>query len=173
MKTYQLTEGNRDVSFYKQKLRELSSISIRRSSKFNLLTLYGALQCMQGVSFSKRLGIYVMTQYGPVASFIDVFEKQRNGQKLSPFDFLNININNAAFYVSRALDVEGKNMVVITKDNHLNRGIDLAKLDMQLGIIDDALVGLVDEAVERAEGTFPDISHWVYFSHKETDVSID
>lgn len=167
MKTFQLQQANTDIAVYKKQLKALTTINIRRSSKFNILAIYGALKCMENVTFSERLGVYVITQYAPVSSVAKLLEKQQQGHNTTPFDFLNINGNNAAFYVAKALNATGKNMVVTTKNNTLDDAIALAAFDRELGVIDDALVGWVDESIDGilADGkSSPDISHWVYFS---------
>lgn len=166
-KYYQLSQEKTDISIYKQWLKKISDINIRRSSKFNILAIYGALKCMDNIHFSQRLGIYLLTRYGPVSNVVNVLDKHQAKQKITPFDFLNINSNNAAFYVARALNATGKNMVLTTTNNSLADGIKLAQLDMTLNIIDDALVGLVDESVDGIlTETSLDTSQWIYFSNK-------
>lgn len=181
MKTFHFTHENQPLAVYKAWLKAHSPMNVRRAGKFNLLALYGALHCMQGVRFSNNLGIYLVSRYGPVSGVAEVLEKQKRGHKTTPFDFLNINSNNAAFYVAKALNANGRNMVVTTQHNHLDDGIALARLDMHLGLIDDALVGWVDESIDgilpadngstdndstedSAAATTPDISHWVYWT---------
>lgn len=168
MKTFNLTEQNQDISVYKELLKNLTTINTRRSSKFNLLAIYGALKCVDGIKYPKNLSVYIITKYAPVTSVVKVLNDQKNGQKITPFDFLNINGNNASFYVAKALNVSGKNQVLTTKNNTLEDAIEIAKLDMEFGDVEDVLVGLVDESIDGIlDETSKDISHWVYLS-KET-----
>lgn len=173
-KFYQLSQENTEIEKYKKMLKDISDINIRRASKFNILAIYGALMCMRDVFFSKRLGIYILTRYGPISDVVRILHKHHTGQKITPFDFLNINGNNAAFYVAKALNASGKNMVLTTKHHSFEEGIQLAQLDISLGIIDDVLIGLVDESVDGIlTETSLDMSHWVYFSKDEFAVSAD
>lgn len=168
MKTFKLIQKNQDISVYKELLKDLTTINIRRSSKFNLLAIYGALKCVEGTEYSENLSVYIITKYAPVTSVAKVLQDQKDGHHITPFDFLNINGNNASFYVAKALNAKGKNQVITTKNNTLEDIIELAKLDMELGDIDDALVGLVDESIDGIlDGSSEDISHWVYLP-KET-----
>lgn len=179
MKTFQFAHESQPLAVYKGWLKEHSSLNIRRAGKFNTLALYGALNCMQGVRFSDNLGIYIVSRYGPVSDVAEVLAMQKQGYKPTPFDFLNISGNNAAFYIAKALNANGRNMVITTQNNHLDDGMTLARLDKHLGLIDDALVGWVDESIDgilpandrsidanaiddNAAAITPDISHWVY-----------
>ncbi len=165
MKSFKLVQENQDIKVYRELLKGLTNINTRRSSKFNLLAIYGALMCLKDVKYSKNLSVYIVTKYAPVSSVVRVLENQKQGLKTSPYDFLNINGNNASFYVSRALGVSGRNQVITTKNNTLDDGITLARFDMDLGEVDDVLVGLVDESVDGIlEQNSLDISSWVYLS---------
>lgn len=163
MREFKLKQKCKDVSVYKTMLKEVTSINIRRSSKFNTLAIYGALKCLENVKYPKDLSVYIVTKYGPVTSVVHALKKHKNSEQTSPFDFLNMQGNNASFYVAKALNVEGKNMVLTTKNHSLVEGLEFAKFDMKLGDTKKALVGLVDESVDGILGLNSlDISHWVY-----------
>lgn len=163
MREFKLEQKCEDILAYKVLLKDISNINIRRSSKFNILAIYGALKCLENVKYPKDLSIYIVTKYGPVLSVVHALEKHKNNEQTSPFDFLNMQGNNASFYVAKALGVEGKNMVITTKNHTLEDGIKLARFDMKLGLSNRSLVGLVDESVDGILGkTSLDISHWVY-----------
>ncbi len=167
MKTFKLTQKNQDIKVYKELVKNLTSMDTRRLSKFNLLALYGALMCLKYVSYSKNLSVYIITKYAPISSVVKVLQTQKQGYPTTPFDFLNINGNNASFYVSKALGVSGKNQVITTNNNTLQDAIELAKFDMNIGEIGDALVGLVDESIDGIlNQSSLDISSWAYMKNK-------
>ncbi len=165
MKTFHYENDNQDISSYKHLLKQMTPINTRRSSKFNLLAIYGALKCVEDLAYKKDLSIYIVTKYAAVRSVASVLDNQKNNLQVSPFDFLNMNGNNASFYVAKALNVTGKNQVITTQNNSLVDGIKLAKFDMSIGDVGDVLVGLVDESVDGIlQDVSKDISSWAYLT---------
>ncbi len=87
-KTYTLNNENQSIKTYKSALKEISKINLRRSSKFNILAVLGALQCMDNKNFSDNMGgIYVASEYGSITSVKTVLEQVSQNSIVMPFDF--------------------------------------------------------------------------------------
>ena len=167
-----LKEAPQSTSHYKKALAELSKINMRRANKFNLLSVYGALSCMRDITPSKRLGIYLSSEHGPVESLKNVLTQvsQENGVVM-PFDFLGIN-TNASFYVFQALNAQGKHMMLTSHHLSFEKALELAFFDLQTANVEDALIGYVDESLTfiqdyetytpNEHNTHLDMSLWLY-----------
>lgn len=150
--TYQLLNPITPIKEYRTQLKEISKINLRRSSKFNLLAVYGALKCSEKLTFSDNLGIYVATEYGPIMDVRHAMETVAQDEHIvMPFDFLNINGNNVSFYVSQALNAIGKNMVLTSQDLSFEKTVQLAHFELMNNEVQDVLIGAVDESLENIE----------------------
>lgn len=139
-----------DIKTYRALLKPLSNINLRRSSKFNILAVYGALLCMNELKSSQQFGIYVATEYGPIMDVHNVLNTvNMDDSIIMPFDFLNINSNNVSFYVSKALDAVGKNMVLTSEEISFEKALQLALFDLETKDVQDVLIGAVDESLEE------------------------
>ncbi|RXJ57880.1 hypothetical protein CRV04_05070 [Candidatus Marinarcus aquaticus] len=139
-----------DIKAYRTLLKPLTNINLRRSSKFNILAVYGALLCMNEVKSSQQFGVYVATEYGPIMDVHNVLNTvNMDDSIIMPFDFLNINSNNVSFYVSKALDAFGKNMVLTSEEVSFEKALQLALFDLETKDVQDVLVGAVDESLEQ------------------------
>lgn len=181
-KTYSLNNENQSIKTYKSELKEISKINLRRSSKFNILAILGALRCMKDTDYSNNIGIYVGSEYGSITSVKTVLEQVSQNSIVMPFDFLNINSNNVSFYVSQALDSNGKNMVLTSHDLSFEKSLEFALFDLEIDEISDALLGSVDESVDeinnynkyisnKQSNPSKDTSSWIYIN-KEKENSL-
>lgn len=165
MKKFFYENESKSIGFYKDLLKNMSDINLRRISKFNLLALFGALKCLENVSYSKNLNIYMITKLSTFSTVIKVLQDQKENNPVMPFDFLNINSSNSAYYIASAINTCGLNMVLTTKNCKLEDGLKLAKLDLELGDAKEALIGLVDESSnEILNDNSKDISKWIYLN---------
>jgi hypothetical protein len=146
-KKYSINNSITDVKKYKDALKEICKINLRRSSKFNILAILGALNCVKEAEFSNNTGLYVCSEYGSITSVKKVLEDVSNDSIIMPFDFLNINNNNVSFYVSQALNISGKNMLLTSHNLSFEKGLELAYFDLNIEEVDDVLIGAVDESL--------------------------
>lgn len=180
-KTYSLNNENKSIKLYKSELKEISKINLRRSSKFNILAILGALRCMDNTKY-KNMGIYIASEYGSITSVKKVVEDVSQNSIVMPFDFLNINSNNVSFYVSQALVSNGKNMVLTSHDLSFEKALEFALFDLEINEVNDALIGNVDESLDdindfnkyifnKQNNPSKDTSSWIYLN-KEKENSI-
>ena len=150
-KTYQLCEPNQPIAEYKKKVSTLCKINLRRSNKFNLLAVYGALSCANEIPLLQSTGIYLAMEYGPTQSLQNVLDQvNKSHGVVMPFDFLGIN-TNASFYVAQALGATGKHMILTSHHLSLEKSLQLAYFDLAHHEVDDVIVGAVDASIEFIE----------------------
>ena len=151
-KTYKLVNDNQKSKDYRTQLKQISKINLRRSSKFNILAVIGAITCTKDINLSSNTGIYVSTEYGPISDVKNVLKTvSEDNHIVMPFDFLNINSNNVGFYVSQALNAQGKNMVLTSRYLSFEKTLSLALFDLETEEVKDILIGGVDESLEDIE----------------------
>lgn len=169
-----------DIKGYKSALKEIYKLNLRRSSKFNILAILGALRCVNKSILSKNTGIYIGSEYSSMNSVKKVLEEISTDSIIMPFDFLNINSNNVSFYVSQALESKGKNMLLTSADLSFERGLEMALFDLEINEVEDALVGLVDESLDnikeyqkylsnKSGNSSNDYSGWLYMNKTEVN----
>ena len=151
-KTYKFISENKKSKEYRTQLKQISKINLRRSSKFNILAVIGAINCTKEINLSSNIGIYVSTEYGPISDVQNVLKTvSEDNHIVMPFDFLNINTNNVGFYVSQALNAKGKNMVLTSRYISFEKTLSLAAFDFETKSVNDILIGGVDESLEDIE----------------------
>ena len=178
---YKLINSNKDIKEYKKELKELSKINLRRSSKFNILAVLGALKATKDLHLSKNLGIYVASEYGPINDVYKIMDTVSDDEHIvMPFDFLNINSNNVSFYVSQALEAKGKNTLITSRYLSFEKALQLASFDLELKEAKDALIGGVDESLSSIKNyenylefaqdfESKDGSCWLYVNKEQTN----
>ncbi len=146
--TNRLINSSKDIKEYKKSLKELSKINLRRSSKFNVLAVLGALNATKDIKLSSNNGIYVASEYGPIIDVYGLMDTVSHEDHIvMPFDFLNINSNNVSFYVSQALNAKGKNTLITSRYLSFEKALQLACFDLEQKEVEDILVGGVDESL--------------------------
>jgi hypothetical protein len=93
-------------------------------------------------------GLYIGSRFAAMANTTAVHQKMFiNSQIPKPANFINTLSNSAGFYVARNLGLESKNIFVSRGDCSMEAAMELAIQDLQAGRLQQALVGVVDEAV--------------------------
>lgn len=158
-----------DEKEYKKFLQTLTNMDLRRISKFNLLSIYGSLNCLKGINFSRSCSIYITTNSGCVDETFKVLCELKENNPVMPFDFLNINTNNTGFYISKALDLDALNYTISSNDLSFERAFELAFYDYQNSIENSFLIGFVESSSKNIPNqaiNSLDCSSWVYFDSK-------
>jgi len=118
----------------------------RRIDRFIQLCLLGAARCAESVCLDGKTGLYIGSRFAAVCNTIKVQEQMFvHGQIPKPANFINTLSNSAGYYVARNLNLQGKNIFVSRANASLEAVLELARLDLQNGTIEQALIGVVDE----------------------------
>ena len=174
--TYKEILNIEDIKQYKNKIKELSSINLRRSSKFNILAIYGALKCLENTTCSKYLSIYIASEYSCTSDMLKVLLQSNIKEEfVMPYDFLNVNTNNVGFFISKALNTFGKNINITSKNLSFEKAFELAYYDLLYDESIEALIGGVDESlnnirhhdIEHKE--YKDGTSWIHLSNNKTN----
>jgi hypothetical protein len=129
------------------RLKPLCKESYRRIDRFIQLSLLGSGLCAQRRPLSPDCGLYISTGIGPVGNNIIVQEtlfKQRLLPK--PFHFVNTLGSSAGYYVCKNLGFTGQSLFISRRGAALEDALACAMVDLELGIVTQALVGAVEES---------------------------
>lgn len=164
---------------YRDRLKSICSINLRRNSKFNIMAIYGALNTLKEREYSENLSIYIASEYGCVEGILKALEEiHSEDSMLMPFDFLNVNTNNTGFLVAQALNTVGNNVNITSEDLSFEKALEMSYSEFHNKNIKDILVGGVDESVAAItnynsiihnvkQGVSHDGSSWMYINDKK------
>ncbi len=146
----------------------------RRIDRYTQLALLGSARCVGEQPLAPRTGLYMGSRFASLSNAITMHEQMiGHGDTPKPAHFINSLSNSASFYVARNLELSGRNQFVSRGDASTVAALQLASLDLLSGTVDEALVGIVEEAVtpllhhsqrlgvEDAGTTLGEGSHWL------------
>jgi hypothetical protein len=119
----------------------------RRSSRFDQLTLLGALQAINKYpqTLSEDGALYLATGQGNVADTAELLEGlYRRHEAPMPVSFINVSSNLAGFQTAAALGLHGPNLTVSRRDSAFGAALELALSDAYAGRLRQGLIGGVD-----------------------------
>jgi len=118
----------------------------RRIDRFTQLALLGSARCVQGRELPANTGLYISSGFGSIANTINVQQQIFVEYRVpKPLNFINTLSNSAGYYVARNLGLQARNQFVGRDVAPLEAALQLAMLDLELGNVEQALVGVVDE----------------------------
>lgn len=146
----------------------------RRIDRFTELCLLGSALCARdyGQVLAADTGIYIASGFAGIDSTATLHQQVfQQGQLPKPANFINTLSNSAGYYVARNLQLQSQNMFVSRGSGSLVAALQMVELDILAGVIDQALVGVVDECGDnladhrRRQGLAADAelaegSHW-------------
>ena len=150
---------------------------IRRIDRLTQLALIGSFHCKATIELPARTGLYMSSIYGSLNNMAGVLsEIYQDGEFPRPLNFIHAVSNTACFYLADQLGLLANNQFVSRDHFTLEAGLKLASLDLELGNVEAAMVGLVcevgenlgihrqrfhiDPSIALGEG-----SHWLYLAH--------
>lgn len=154
-------------------LKRLCRERPRRVDRFIELALLGSARCAAGHALRPDCGVYLGSGFGPIASNIasqvSMFVEK---DPPKPFDFMNTLGASSGFHVAKNLGLSGQNLFVARRGACLEAALALAEADFTLGVVSQALVGVVEEVTlpldqhRLRRGLAPDTpvaegSHWL------------
>jgi hypothetical protein len=168
----------------KQLVTEAVGAPVRRIGRFIQLALIGAGRCARQVELPQDAGVYLGSGRGDLEVTIDVMQSLvRDGQAPKPLSFINTVSNAACFYVAQTLKLTSRSTFVCNRYFAFETMLQLAKLDLDCGVVDAALVGTVDVVVPPlaahcirlglAAGTpVAEASHWVLLQRQRSSATL-
>ena len=176
---FKQVNGSKVAKEYRDELKNICKLNLRRNSKFNLMSILGALKTLKDVNYKDSLSIYIASEYGCVEDLLKVLEQiNSEDSMLMPFDFLNVNTNNTGFLVAQALNTFGNNINITSEDFSFEKAFELAYFDFNTKDVKEILIGGVDESVEEIinhnsiihnleNAISKDGSSWLYINDKK------
>ena len=138
-------EGETLLSF-EQALKDVSREHFRRVDRFIQLALVGSGRCVAGRSLRPDCGVYLGSGFGPISSNVATQEQMLRDHEIpKPFNFVNTLGASAGFHVAKNLGLTGQNLFISRRGASLEAALQMALLDLELGVVSQALVGVVEE----------------------------
>jgi len=178
---YKQVNENKSAKDYRKDLKEISSLNLRRNSKFNVMAVYGAIKALNNVKYKDTLSTYLSSEYGCIEDLLKVLNQiNSDDSMIMPFDFLNVNTNNTGFLISQALKTVGNNINITCEDLSFEKAFELAYFDFHFKKVDEVLIGGVDESLNNVPSSnfvinnlenlvSKDGSSWIYINEDKTD----
>ena len=135
----------------KSALKEVVAQPVRRIGRFIQLALVGAGRCMRGRAVPADTAVYLGSARGDLGTTIEVLEQLfRDGRAARPLSFINTVSNAACFHIAQCFGLRGRSSFVCNRYLAFENVLQLALLDLTLGKVPAALVGVVDMVVPPA-----------------------
>jgi hypothetical protein len=118
----------------------------RRIDRFTQLALLGSARCIRDLELPAATGLYISSGFGSIANTVKVQRQIMVDSGVpKPADFINTLSNSAGFYVARNLGLQSRNQFVGRDAAPLEAALQIAALDLAVGNVEQALVGVIDE----------------------------
>jgi len=145
--------GAGDLEDLKPLLAGVCRQRFRRIDRFTQLALLGSARCIRDRELPAATGLYISSGFGSIANTVKVQRQIMVDSGVpKPADFINTLSNSAGFYVARNLGLQSRNQFVGRDAAPLEAALQIATLDLAVGNVEQALVGVIDEiAVPFAE----------------------
>lgn len=124
---------------------EATGKQYRRIGRFIQLALIAAARCTQSQTLPNDTAVYLSSGRGDLETTVDIMTQLfRDGQTPKPLAFVNTVSNAACFYVAQLLNLKSRSNYVCNRHFAFESALQLALLDVRLGVVNSALVGSVD-----------------------------
>lgn len=129
-----------------QALKDVSREHFRRVDRFIQLALIGSGRCVAGQALRPDCGIYLSSGFGPIGSNVATQQQMLRDREIpKPYNFVNTLGVSAGFHVAKNLGLTGQNFFISRRRASLEAAMEVALLDLELGVVSQALVGVVEE----------------------------
>jgi len=157
---------------------------VRRIGRFIQLALIGAGRCAKQVALPNDAAVYLGSGRGDLEVTIEVMQSiMRDGRAPKPLTFINTVSNAACFYVAQSLNLASQSTFVCNRYFAFETMLQLAKLDLEHGTVESALVGTVDMVVPplaahrirleiASEAPVADASHWILLQTQPSSTAV-
>jgi hypothetical protein len=154
-------------------LKESCREHVRRVDRFIKLALIGSARCAAHHTLRRDCAVYLGSGFGPIGSNIAAQEQMfRDHETPSPYHFVNTLGSSAGFHVAKNLGLTGQNLFITRRGASFMAVLTAAAADLALGVMSQALVGVVEEVNlpledhRRRRGLAPETavaeaSHWL------------
>lgn len=119
----------------------------RRVSRYTELALLGAQNCTKGRdNIPEHCAVYLASIQGQTAQATDLIRQIiKEKDDIMPLSFINVSSNMAGFSIAQVLNLSGRNNAVTNKGLAFEIALEMALLDLMMGVVPMALVGVVEE----------------------------
>lgn len=158
--------------------KDTTGKQVRRVGRFIQLGLIGAARCVGSAKLPADTAVYMTSRRGDLEVTIEVMEELfRDGHAPKPLSFINTVSNAACYYVARNFELHGRSCFVGGGAFGFETALNLALLEMRMGLVRSALVGCVEIVTDPPEvhrrrvgvpagAPVAEASHWLWIDTK-------
>jgi hypothetical protein len=126
-------------------VKQTLGAQVRRVGRFVQLALIGAARSFGDQPARPDTSVYLTSGRGDMEMTAEVMTQlYRDGMPPRPLSFINTVSNSACFYIAKQFGLRGRSSFVCNRYFSFESALQLATLDMELGVASSALVGSVD-----------------------------
>ena len=128
-------------------VKELCRERFRRIDRFIQLALLGSASAIKAYDIAPNTALYLASSQGAINTTCEVHKQiflQHQLPKIT--NFINTLSNSACFYVASNLQLQGQTQFISRGSASLEAALQMATLELELGNVEQVLVGMVDEA---------------------------
>lgn len=163
--------------------KDTTGKQVRRVGRFIQLGLIGAARCVGAAKIPADTAVYMTSRRGDLEVTIEVMEELfRDGHAPKPLSFINTVSNAACYYVARNFELHGRSCFVGGGAFAFETALNLALLEMRMGLVRSALVGCVEivsnpSEVHRQRVGAPagapvaEASHWLWIDNNSVEAA--
>lgn len=135
-----------DIKALRKQVKQETGLIVRRMDAFTLIALLAVYRAKEQVHLTSRTGLYSCADYFSSdlmqAMLIDV----HNREAIKPLSFVASVGNAANYYLANTFSITGPNLFIGSDLQALEKNKLLAQADMDLGIIDIAILVVWQES---------------------------
>lgn len=171
-----LSEEGGDLTDLKPIVKATLGQPVRRIGRFISLALIGAARCLDGRTPPPETAVYFTTGSGDFEVTVEVMEHLfRDGYPPKPLSFINTVSNAACFYVAKQFGLHGRSTCMGNRTFGFETVLQLALLDLKMGVVKSALIGSADIVLEPVmvhrqrlnqppDATIGEAAHWLWLT---------
>jgi 3-oxoacyl-[acyl-carrier-protein] synthase I len=137
----------------RKKLKLKTGFDLRRMDSFTLIALDTVFDLIDQQNSHKNIGLYGVANYFSVELLQSLILTVEQNQDIRPFDFISTVGNAANFHVAQKFNLTGPNLFLGAYQNGTEHAKLLAQTDLNLNLIDAALVINWHESTETINCT--------------------
>jgi len=142
-----------DIKTLRQQVKVETGLAVRRMDAFTLIALLGVFRASGSSQLSNRSGLYSCADYFSSDLMQSMLIDVESNNPIKPLSFVASVGNAANYYLASAYAITGPNIFLGSDKQAITKSQLLAESDMQLGIIDTAVLVAWQENDEKRQCT--------------------
>ncbi|MBE0457549.1 hypothetical protein NDQ71_20220 [Pseudoalteromonas sp. KG3] len=155
-----------DIKTLRQQIKQETGLAVRRMDAFTLIALLAVYRATGEVTLNTRSGLYSCADYFSSDLMQSMLLDLNNQHAIKPLSFVASVGNAANYYLASAFAVTGPNIFLGSDNQGFVKSQLLAEADMQLGVIDTAIIVVWQEDEKERQCWVKIIENDGFFSER-------